>query len=246
MSDDVDIDELLREAEEVLSNPAVPPPSSSSQPELTVSSSSSSSCASFSSSGYKQHSTPLITSGISIQRHGHGTGWLQDVVESPKSDGMDSILESEIESILKECSTPEKKKRPPLSLPSAGNATVPVGYSMKQDAEPARTRRCPQVVLVGSDSSLETACDNIRCTKCDLEVIRFPGHAWNKKAKYLFFRTNYPDARKLSSLLDVRPSSTAYCCQCSWISVTGRTVIDYRQKVKWVCGGHPSMSIDFT
>jgi hypothetical protein len=194
MSDDVDIDELLRQAEEVLSNPTALS-SSSQQPDAL---------SSFSSSAYKHHSTPLI---VPIQRHRYGTGTVfsQEGAESPQNDGMDSALEHEIESILKECSTPEKKKRHPLSLHSTGTTTSSIRHSLKEDIEPVTTRRCPQVVLVGRDSSVETACDNIRCTKCDLEVIRFPGYAWNKKAKYLFFRTNYPDERKLSSLLDVRP-----------------------------------------
>ncbi|CAM9540211.1 unnamed protein product, partial [Hapterophycus canaliculatus] len=70
-------------------------------------------------------------------------------------------------------------------------------------------RRCGTVCLGGVDtergycaSSLsQRACDNLRCTDCNFEVLRFDGRAWESRIDYMFLRNNAPDPAKLSARL---------------------------------------------
>lgn len=41
------------------------------------------------------------------------------------------------------------------------------------------------------------ACDALRCTSCDLPVLRLEGCSWTSEVDYLFCRNNYPDHAQL-------------------------------------------------
>ena len=42
--------------------------------------------------------------------------------------------------------------------------------------------------------------------------------AWTAEADYMFFRNFVPDCAKLATRLREQDGSTAYACQCNWIS----------------------------
>jgi hypothetical protein len=84
------------------------------------------------------------------------------------------------------------------------------------------------------------ACDNLRCTKCDLKVLTFPNQAWHADVSYLFLRNNYP--AEVHSKLRSQPGGYAYCCQCAWRTVADSSdviqVDSFASDLRWVCGGH--------
>ena len=53
-------------------------------------------------------------------------------------------------------------------------------------------------------------------------------------------RNNFPTESKLAPKLLGLPDSCAYCCQCSWRSVTRDVVVDFGGDLRWVCAGHSS------
>jgi len=92
--------------------------------------------------------------------------------------------------------------------------------------------KCRNVYLgddFGGSSSIGARalpCLKLRCTACDFNVLRFVGQCWSEKVDYLFFRNNFPDQEKLSkSLESSSKTTTSYCCQCSWLTVTKATSI---------------------
>ena len=107
---------------------------------------------------------------------------------------------------------------------------------------------CPQIgctrLALGGPGSFfdDKACDSLRCTSCDFDVISFDGVAWDESgAEYMFFRNNYPSESKMQPLMVPTRGSRAYCCQCSWRSLSGgdREKVDaVAGKLRWVCGGH--------
>jgi hypothetical protein len=61
---------------------------------------------------------------------------------------------------------------------------------------------------------------------------------WDQSVNYLFFRNNYPHT--VSQKAENRPGSSAYCCQCSWISVNTIQRLSQFPNLHWICGGHDS------
>lgn len=76
------------------------------------------------------------------------------------------------------------------------------------------------------------------CTKCDYKVTVFDHHRWDDSCYYLFFRNNYPDTLQ-TKLLKV-PGVSAYCCQCTWLSVDRLIRTSSEDNLHWVCSGHTS------
>lgn len=47
-----------------------------------------------------------------------------------------------------------------------------------------------------------SACDNLRCTDCNFEVLRFDAQGWDESTvDYMFLRNNAPDPVKLGARL---------------------------------------------
>lgn len=89
----------------------------------------------------------------------------------------------------------------------------------------------------------KTVCSKMRCLKCDFLVCTFDGMRWNADVDYIFFRNNTPNEAKLSSKLTASASERAYCCQCSWISVSEITKVGAakqggQKELRWVCASH--------
>ncbi|CAN0128582.1 unnamed protein product [Scytosiphon promiscuus] len=83
-----------------------------------------------------------------------------------------------------------------------------------------------------------SACDKLRCTDCNFEVLRFDGQAWEGTTDYMFFRNNAPDPAKLSTRLQPSAGGCAYACQCSWQNVEELRVLSPTEHPRWACGGH--------
>ncbi len=81
------------------------------------------------------------------------------------------------------------------------------------------TRKCFPVYLAGSCDEHGIGpgrgCSNLRCTKCDFEVLRVADRAWKGDVEYLFFRNFYPNLEKLQSKLVKAPGVCARVCACA-------------------------------
>lgn len=76
----------------------------------------------------------------------------------------------------------------------------------------------------------------MKCTNCDKKVVRFINGIWNESVDYMFVRNHVTNLQKLETGLVERIGSSAYTCQCTFMSVEGPP-----QEVsvaKWCCGGH--------
>jgi hypothetical protein len=100
------------------------------------------------------------------------------------------------------------------------------------------------VVLEGANTPVSSSSHlmhHCRCTRCDLDVLFFDELSWAPDCDYLFFRNNYPTAEKLAPKQVPLRGSTAYCCQCSWRTVSGADPLKvdaYAGDLHWVCRGH--------
>jgi len=78
------------------------------------------------------------------------------------------------------------------------------------------TRKCFPVYLAGSRDEHGIGpgrgCSNLRCTKCDFEVLRVADRAWKDDVEYLFFRNFYPNLEKLQSKLVKAPGVYVRAC----------------------------------
>lgn len=91
---------------------------------------------------------------------------------------------------------------------------------------------------VGNGVDTSVGCFNIVCRRCDHPVIRLQGARWNdhdgSRDLYLVLRNYYPDWQRLAGVtsstssqgsiegpvLEESRHSAAYCCQCSWATVS--------------------------
>lgn len=154
-----------------------------------------------------------------------------------KGDMLDDLLE-ELGDIC--TSQAPSRSQPPNDLRKGAHS----GSSLV-----SRTRtKCAAVILGpqgsvwGRSSGVDgvVCCDNLRCTRCDFKVLRFDGVAWHGDVDYMFFRNCYPDEEKMRGKLRGRAGSSAYACQCQWVSCLEEMRVDYSADLRWVCAGHTS------
>ena len=143
---------------------------------------------------------------------------------------------------------------PTASSPSSTRKTAKIQIPSPEDLDklldgvatsPARPRgsKCNLLQLAGTrykrgcNASMtdQVVCDRIYCTTCDHRVIQIQDSVWTGLVDYLFLRNNYPNLTKLSPLLRKEVGAVAYCCQCSWLSVSG---IETCTRIKWRCAAH--------
>ncbi|KXS21135.1 hypothetical protein M427DRAFT_27582 [Gonapodya prolifera JEL478] len=127
---------------------------------------------------------------------------------------------------------------PPSPAPSnltASHTRLAVSHTRQDDAVLSRTssfrqKKCSPPYLgrerAGGLDSISvnvsiSACDRLRCTSCDLACISIPDAEWTPRADYIFFRNFHPDVARLMGETKRTPGSTAYCCQCTGVSVSG-------------------------
>ena len=140
-------------------------------------------------------------------------------------DDVDSLLD-DLDSV-----SPSSKKQ----------TTVPISFEKPSEqvavlAPSLRKGKCITIFLGGSGDQQGMgpgcACDRIRCSKCDFNVVRFIDTAWSERCDYLFFRNFFPDAEKLRANMESKrgafqpyvtlcskSTATRYLCVCAIIFV---------------------------
>ncbi|CAN0306136.1 unnamed protein product, partial [Ectocarpus fasciculatus] len=133
----------------------------------------------------------------------------------------------------------------PSALPGEESCGGGTAASVAAPATNKR-RRCGTVFVGGvttdrgfcASSLSQRACDKLRCTDCNFEVLCFHGRAWDDQTDYMFLRNNVPDTTKLSARLQPCSDSCAYACQCSWQNVKDVRALSPTERPRWACGGH--------
>ena len=89
-------------------------------------------------------------------------------------------------------------------------------------------------------SSLEPfSCSKLRCFACDKKIVRFSGDvAWKESVDYIFVRNFNTQPEKLEEGVQKEMGSSAYACQCQWLSVKEMTKVESLSHLQWHCGGH--------
>ena len=84
------------------------------------------------------------------------------------------------------------------------------------------------------------ACNSLRCMKCNFKVHCFVHYSWDSTVDYMFLRNTVPNESKLSQKLVAVSGSSAYCCQCTWVSEAGEKELNPSNPAgpQWVCSGH--------
>jgi hypothetical protein len=76
----------------------------------------------------------------------------------------------------------------------------------------------------------------LHCSECSFDVARFEGYRWRRSVDYLWFRNHFKgrgvcetsvksNAETLEGALERDAACSAYCCQCSWQSVSAPKVL---------------------
>ncbi|KAM4028873.1 cilia- and flagella-associated protein 418 isoform 3-T3 [Anomaloglossus baeobatrachus] len=124
------------------------------------------------------------------------------------------------------------------------NIKSPREQSCKASRQQPNKKCCP-VYLGGSlvpfglgTSVSERACDQLRCTSCDFNIVTFDDYKWDASCDYLFFRNSMPELSKLQTRMIRKKGARAYACQCSWRSIQQVTHLSAEEQLRWVCGKH--------
>lgn len=160
------------------------------------------------------------------------------IVPIPKTTTSKELDDWDIDDILADVDDYSQNQK---TLKSSASKTLDNGYGSSK----SNSSKCFPLYLGGteilrgcSDGCRKKACDKLRCTSCDFKVHSFRDNAWNQNADYLFFRNTTPDESKLQFRLMKSKGVVAYCCQCSWKSITDITAVSNCKDLKWVCGKH--------
>ncbi|XP_063306381.1 cilia- and flagella-associated protein 418 [Pelobates fuscus] len=151
-----------------------------------------------------------------------------------KACAEDENIDDLIEDILNvHCNEDKKQKTKPASQQSC-NISYQIG-----------SKKCCPVYIGGSNITFgigtnisERACNHLRCTACDFNVVIFDDYAWDQSCDYLFFRNSMPELDKLQTKMIKKKVARAYACQCTWRSVKELMDIRQDQQLRWVCGRH--------
>ncbi|KAE8599348.1 hypothetical protein XENTR_v10017156 [Xenopus tropicalis] len=174
----------------------------------------------------------------SVSSRGKGAGGAErrrrenaPVKASTGGDSLDDLIEDILDISCHDKNTTQKPR--PQNQPACRSS-----YQM-------HSKKCGPVYVAGSSvpfgigtSISERACDQLRCTACDFNVMVFDNSQWDASCDYLFFRNSMPDLSKLRPKLIRKKGSRAYACQCSWRSVQELTNITVYPQLRWVCGKH--------
>ncbi|CBN76249.1 conserved unknown protein [Ectocarpus siliculosus] len=136
----------------------------------------------------------------------------------------------------------------PSTMPGEGRCAGGTTTAAVAVPPTKKRRRCGTVFVGGvatdrgfcASSLSQRACDKLRCTDCNFEVLCFHGRAWDDQTDYMFLRNNVPDTDKLSARLTPCSDSCAYACQCSWQNVKDVRALSPTERPRWACGGHSS------
>ncbi|PAA93379.1 hypothetical protein BOX15_Mlig005703g1 [Macrostomum lignano] len=165
---------------------------------------------------------------------------------STKVNSTTTTKTSDASDLLKSLDEIESDSKKSKSHPQKSSTEAPL--TAKDYSNETPTLKCRSIFLAGPKEmeyghcSLmqEKACDNMHCMKCDFQVLLFRGQHWVSSVNYMFFRNFMPDRLNLSKKLSNSPQHTAYCCQCSWTSVSNRKQLSQADSFQWCCNSHKS------
>uniref|UniRef100_A0A8C5MZ07 Cilia- and flagella-associated protein 418 n=1 Tax=Leptobrachium leishanense TaxID=445787 RepID=A0A8C5MZ07_9ANUR len=150
---------------------------------------------------------------------------------SPEDEDIDELIED----ILNVHSNEEKQKQ----------NVQPTSKQYSKGSPQTSNKKCCPVYIGGSDipsgistNISERACNRLRCTSCDFNILMFDDYKWDQSCDYLFFRNSMPELLKLQCKMIKKKGSRAYACQCTWRSIQEITDIGTDQQLHWVCGRH--------
>ncbi|KAM8966837.1 cilia- and flagella-associated protein 418-like [Pelodytes ibericus] len=154
----------------------------------------------------------------------------------PKASAADEDLEDLIEDILSDHYNDENQQR-----------IKPSSQQSYKTSNQAGSKKCCPVYIGGSiipygigTNISERACNQLRCTACDFNIVIFDDYKWDPSCDYLFFRNRMPEVSKLQSGMIKKKGARAYACQCSWRSIQDLTDLRIDPELRWVCGKHSS------
>lgn len=173
--------------------------------------------------------------------------------------------DSELDALLSALPDTRDSWRPAPSAQHASSAPTPAvidSHAMSRlGATSGAVRKCwppavgPMSYPRGINSrAREAACDALRCTACDFDVLCIPHAAWAADTDYMFLRNFMPDVARLRAKLVDTPGGAAYGCQCHWVSVAAGDPLEPLQTAgslptaftkaadlsSWRCAGHPT------
>ncbi|KAM4689441.1 cilia- and flagella-associated protein 418 isoform 1-T2 [Discoglossus pictus] len=154
------------------------------------------------------------------------------VVEaSTEEDNIDDLIEDILDVDFKEDGKKQRRK----SANQQSNNT----------SNQLQKKTCSPIYAGGSNipfgigtSISERACNQLRCTACDFNVMMFDDCEWDPSCDYYFFRNSMPEVNKLQTKTVRKYGVRAYACQCSWRSVKETFDLRRDQQLRWVCGKH--------
>ena len=89
-----------------------------------------------------------------------------------------------------------------------------------------------------TESSMKPmSCNSLKCFKCDKKVHRFVNGSWHQSTDYLFVRNFNTNIEELKKGVMFNPGSSAYACQCKFLSVD-KLDSNKAEEMDWMCGGH--------
>jgi hypothetical protein len=126
-----------------------------------------------------------------------------------KSKGVTEV-DDDLNSLLDDLDSVSPSSKKPTQLPI--NSEKP-SDKVETVLAPRRKGKCMTIFLGGSGDQQGMgpgyACDRIRCSKCDFNVVRFTDTAWSERCDYLFFRNFFPDGEKLRANMESKRGAFA-------------------------------------
>lgn len=131
----------------------------------------------------------------------------KEVVEQTGGTNSSTAAEADLDALLAEFGEAPPPRRPSQPQPSP----LPPPSRVRSTTLPS-----------ASPPSFPSSADNatkMRCSKCDLQVLRFADERWTPDADYMFFRNFMPNVDKLRTKLVASDGYCAWSCQCTWTTV---------------------------
>jgi hypothetical protein len=116
----------------------------------------------------------------------------------------------------------------------------------EHDEPKANGEKCYPMFMGGTklpkghtQSSMQpVSCSSLRCFNCDKKVHRFLNGKWNPSVDYLFVRNHNTNLPELQKGVEFEKGSSAYACQCKFVTVYVSADPNRAEEMKWMCGGH--------
>ncbi|OAF69262.1 hypothetical protein A3Q56_02986 [Intoshia linei] len=120
-----------------------------------------------------------------------------------------------------------------------------INHNSNYNSETKTIKKCTNVFAGGnkvdlglSDMVLKRCCHNMKCLKCDIDVVILCNQKWSNNVDYLFFRNNSPNITKMKKESKFDRDYRCFACQCQWCSISHTDTINVSEKFRWVCKGH--------